>query len=198
MTNEQLVQYIIAGRARGVSDVALRTELTNTGWREADISEAFRVVGGNVPPTQSDVGFIRRLPRGRIGRLRYFLGGICVGLVAFVPMFILVAIWGVAGYIGANDGPSAIGGVLNVFMPILLFISIFVVAIPLTIMNIMLQIRRLHDLNMSGWFILVNFVPFINMLFSLYVLFMPGTATVNTYGPPPSSDKKFFDDILNR
>jgi len=49
----------------------------------------------------------------------------------------------------------------------------------------MLIIRRLHDLNKSGWFCLIALVPYINILFSIYVLFFKGTDGPNQYGEDP-------------
>jgi uncharacterized membrane protein YhaH (DUF805 family) len=47
-----------------------------------------------------------------------------------------------------------------------------------------LAIRRLHDLNSSGWFVLISFVPF-GQLLILWLMFKKGTDGVNDYGEPP-------------
>jgi uncharacterized membrane protein YhaH (DUF805 family) len=86
-----------------------------------------------------------------------------------------------------------------------------------------LQIRRLHDLNLTGWLLLINFLPLLflkNMLsvseltrpdiwyaianivslissiFSIYVSFWPGTNGPNMFGEKPSSGTSFLKDIL--
>ena len=51
--------------------------------------------------------------------------------------------------------------------------------------NIMISIRRLHDLNRSGWFILIFCIPYVDVLFGLYLLFFKGTNGYNKYGPDP-------------
>ena len=51
--------------------------------------------------------------------------------------------------------------------------------------NIMLIIRRLHDLNKSGYFALVVFVPVIGTIFSIWLFFAPGTIGYNQYGADP-------------
>ncbi len=43
-------------------------------------------------------------------------------------------------------------------------------------------IRRLHDRSMSGWWMLVLFVPIVNGLFSLFMCFAPGDVGPNKYG----------------
>lgn len=44
--------------------------------------------------------------------------------------------------------------------------------------------RRLHDSGRSGWFVLLLFVPLIN-LFCIALLCLPGTPGPNRYGPEP-------------
>lgn len=51
--------------------------------------------------------------------------------------------------------------------------------------NWMILIRRLHDLDKSGWWSLVYFIPYVNIIFSLYVLFFKGTEGPNRFGPDP-------------
>ena len=56
----------------------------------------------------------------------------------------------------------------------------------LTLINflpgIMITARRLHDLDMSGWMMLIFYIPIIGQLFMLYVIFVPGTNGHNSYG----------------
>ena len=47
-----------------------------------------------------------------------------------------------------------------------------------------LAIRRLHDLNASGWYVLLTFAPFGQFLI-LWLMFKKGTEGVNRYGEPP-------------
>lgn len=51
--------------------------------------------------------------------------------------------------------------------------------------GITLLIRRLHDLNRNGWLWLLIFVPFVNLLFLIYVFCFKGTVGPNEYGPDP-------------
>lgn len=45
-----------------------------------------------------------------------------------------------------------------------------------------LLVRRVHDLNLSGWFSLVFFIPIFGLL---YLLFAGGTNGANQYGEDP-------------
>jgi uncharacterized membrane protein YhaH (DUF805 family) len=44
--------------------------------------------------------------------------------------------------------------------------------------------RRLHDLNASGWWQLITFIPFGQLLVIAFIFFK-GTPGPNKYGPPP-------------
>ncbi|MDO4921763.1 MAG: zinc-ribbon domain-containing protein [Phascolarctobacterium sp.] len=48
--------------------------------------------------------------------------------------------------------------------------------------NCSLNIRRLHDLNLSGWWALLLGVPVLNGLLCLYLVFVKGTNGANNYG----------------
>ena len=61
----------------------------------------------------------------------------------------------------------------------------FFVSLPLSIGSFMVGIRRLHDLNRTGWFMLLVFIPIVNLLFAIYLLFFKGTEGYNNYGADP-------------
>lgn len=44
--------------------------------------------------------------------------------------------------------------------------------------------RRLHDVDKSGWLLLVGLIPLVGQLIVLYWCVIPGTATDNEFGPP--------------
>ena len=48
-----------------------------------------------------------------------------------------------------------------------------------------LSVRRLHDINENGWYVLLTFVPFCQF-FILWLMFKKGTPTTNKYGEPPT------------
>ena len=47
-----------------------------------------------------------------------------------------------------------------------------------------LSVRRLHDLNTSGWYVFLTFVPFCQF-FILWLMFKEGTEGPNKYGEEP-------------
>ena len=46
-------------------------------------------------------------------------------------------------------------------------------------------VRRLHDTNRSGFFLLISFIPFIGGLILLFFLIPEGTNGKNRFGPDP-------------
>ncbi|MDS4012838.1 MAG: DUF805 domain-containing protein [Candidatus Accumulibacter sp.] len=46
--------------------------------------------------------------------------------------------------------------------------------------------RRLHDTNRSGWWQLINFVPWVGPIVLLVLLALEGTDGDNRFGPPPA------------
>ena len=52
-------------------------------------------------------------------------------------------------------------------------------------MSITLGIRRFHDLDKSGWLVLLCLIPVVNFFVGLYMLFAKGTTGPNKYGPDP-------------
>ena len=57
--------------------------------------------------------------------------------------------------------------------------------LPFLISSYTLMIRRLHDLNLSGCFSLMNFVPLVNLGLTIYLFFAEGTRGANIYGADP-------------
>ena len=60
-----------------------------------------------------------------------------------------------------------------------------VILAPILLVLVIVIRRRLHDLNTTSWLILLVFVPLVNVLFGLFLLFAPGTKGPNKYGLPP-------------
>ena len=108
-------------------------------------------------------------PQGRVNRQRFWLGGLLLFLV-YIAAFIL---YGILSAIGS------LLGIAGIFL-------IIVVAVGFSIAAIMLQIKRAHDRNHSGWYILLTMIPFIGILFTIELLFFGGTAGANGYGMDPT------------
>lgn len=59
------------------------------------------------------------------------------------------------------------------------------VSLVMSILFLPFSVRRLHDLNRNGLFMLLVFVPIVNFFFGIYVGFFKGTEGPNQYGDDP-------------
>lgn len=55
--------------------------------------------------------------------------------------------------------------------------------------------RRLHDRNLSAWWLLIIFVPLVGQLVLLIICALPGTQGSNRFGPDPLQNN-FYPQIL--
>lgn len=76
--------------------------------------------------------------------------------------------------------------ILNSLMAILIIYSLYTI-IP----NITLSIRSLHDLNITGWGILLFMIPLVNVIMFVILLVIPGSDGKNKY-----DDNDDLDDLL--
>ena len=58
-----------------------------------------------------------------------------------------------------------------------------VVGLVLMVPHITVEVRRLHDINKSGWWILLKMIPLLNLIL-LYWLIKKGDPKINQFGPP--------------
>jgi len=75
-----------------------------------------------------------------------------------------------------------------VFMPVKTVLIVLMAA--LAVSNYFLCIRRLHDINISGLWLLLAFIPVLNIFFVLFLFFKKGTIGDNRYGPDPLASKR--------
>jgi uncharacterized membrane protein YhaH (DUF805 family) len=65
-------------------------------------------------------------------------------------------------------------------------LAIVGVAIVLAWPSACIYIKRWHDIGLSGWFAILNFVPGLGAVLWLVLGFIPGTTGNNEYGPNPA------------
>ncbi len=93
-------------------------------------------------------------PDGRFSRSQFAYYYFLSPIIIFTIYYVLGVVVGILGI------PPII-----ILVPCLLF-SAYVVSIA--------GIRRLHDLNRSGWYWLIIFVPVVNIVLMIRLLFEPG------------------------
>jgi len=58
---------------------------------------------------------------------------------------------------------------------------IYILAISLPVLGA--QVRRLHDIGMSGWWMLINFIPYIGIIVIFIMDLLPSNPSGEKYGP---------------
>ncbi|WP_312185486.1 DUF805 domain-containing protein [Sphingobacterium sp.] len=85
---------------------------------------------------------------------------------------------------------SIVGGIFYAISSTLgglIFGIISLLSLALIIPGLAVTVRRLHDTNKSGWFILVSLIPFVGGLYLLYLEILEGDKGPNQYGPDPKA-----------
>jgi len=135
---------------------------------------------------------------GRLNRIRYFGYGLLAGLVWLISLVIVLLL--AFGGLSALDANN-LGGMWGALLLIIPFY------LALVWVQICLTVKRLHDLNKSGWWLVgamaVSFVAgaitgmgdimalvaialnVLLLVYGLWLLFWPGTVGDNQYGPDP-------------
>lgn len=119
--------------------------------------------------------------QGRIGRKTWWLGYV----LPLVGLSIVATVLDVAlGFVSLEDAQPVDGGVGFQTSGIGIF---GLVALVFTIWGGLAgQVKRWHDRDKSGWFVLVNFIPLVGAIWVLVeVGFLRGTAGPNRFGPDP-------------
>ena len=104
---------------------------------------------------------------GRARRMEYWmfqLGVVVAAVAILIVTGILGAISETLAYIG---GAAYVALALGAFVP-----------------SLAVGVRRLHDQDKSGWFMLLGLVPIANIVLLVF-MFLEGTKGTNQYGPDP-------------
>ncbi len=101
---------------------------------------------------------------GRLNRLRF------LGYDVIVTVFLLLL-------------KTFIENVDNTVTAILLLILVIISAVS----AFSICVRRLHDIELSGWFALLKLFPIITFILDLILIFKKGTDGPNEYGEDPLS-----------
>jgi uncharacterized membrane protein YhaH (DUF805 family) len=70
-------------------------------------------------------------------------------------------------------------------------ITLAAITLIFTIINsFALKVKRLHDVNCSGWCLLIFLLPIIGIIFEIYISFARGTKGKNKFGPESKRSSK--------
>jgi uncharacterized membrane protein YhaH (DUF805 family) len=104
-------------------------------------------------------------PYGRISRSQYWLKWA-------LPVFVIGVVLVLLGFTTIDD-PTVAATIIPIFDLIILWPGIAIL------------IKRSHDRDRSGWFILLFLVPLLNIWPLIELLFVRGTIGGNRFGPDP-------------
>lgn len=116
--------------------------------------------------------------QGRSRRKEYWMF-ILFQVIVYVVLGTLMAVFGAFTSDMSGDPSPMLWPFIGVF-------AIF--ALGVFIPSLAVQVRRLHDRDMSGWWILIGIIPIINYVGSIVLLVfycLDGTPGPNRYGPDP-------------
>lgn len=130
--------------------------------------------------------------QGRSRRSEYWWVALFNVIIAFVAVILLLTL-------GGLNPESGEMGPLGFLIIGLLGLYGLAVIIP----GIALFVRRLHDINQTGWIYLglfiAGFIPFIGLLASIaqiVIACIPGTVGPNKYGPDPKNPGAGSADVF--
>lgn len=118
---------------------------------------------------------------GRSGRQEYwmfFLFNVIVYTILGGFSFASFVQSRVAGGLGAPGTPLPVGGSIGLGLLGLFALATFIPSIAV-------QVRRFHDQDKSGWFILLGLIPYVGGIVLLIFMCLEGTRGPNRFGPDP-------------
>lgn len=102
---------------------------------------------------------------GRSRRMEYWMWVVFQFLIGIVFVILMVALGGAALMRGDMAGLMAMGGVL-----IILYLLYLLLSLVFLVPNLAVTIRRLHDTDRSGWWIMLFWGPYLLMIANTYMM----------------------------
>ncbi len=103
-------------------------------------------------------------------------------------------------------GLAIVGGILGAFTPSAtgemglgsgLILGLFgLYALAIFIPSLAVQVRRFHDQDKSGWFVLLGFIPYVGGIVVLVFMCLEGTKGKNRFGDDPKMSDN-VGDVFN-
>jgi len=113
--------------------------------------------------------------QGRINRIPFWIGILVLSAVIWGPLLLFGTM------LPPNVPPASYGPILEASAGLIALLWLFLVVFG----DFPICVKRLHDLNMSGWWILFKFIPLGNLLLVLMLGVVKGTSGPNRFGPDP-------------
>lgn len=108
--------------------------------------------------------------KGRARRMEYWMFQLFTQLILFaIAIFAIIQ--------GAPEHHST-------FVTIIGMLYIAIILVP----SLSVSVRRLHDVGISGWVLLIAVIPYLGGLVLLILFCVPGSKGPNKYGPDPMTE----------
>lgn len=129
--------------------------------------------------------------RGRAQRSEFWWFFLAQQIVIYVISIIVSIFTLFVSLLNLNEDDMELGLILIVVILCLIFLTLIIPAVTS-------GVRRLHDINCSGWWILLALIPYLGSIALLIMLAIPGTKGDNRFGPDPLADEnKNQDNKIN-
>jgi uncharacterized membrane protein YhaH (DUF805 family) len=119
--------------------------------------------------------------KGRARRSEYWYFALANAIISII-LIVLGTI------IGGIFGDPATGGIIGYGLFVLYTLATLIPALGVVV-------RRLHDVNKSGWFYFIALVPLVGSIWLLILFFTEGDRGTNQYGPDPKNEIEEINEI---
>jgi uncharacterized membrane protein YhaH (DUF805 family) len=179
---KKLISYELS---EGASGRVLIAKYIKKGFPKKSVENLINELDSKLKPVKDDMSLSNLLfsTKGRITRTTYWLFGLAYFILSLIAVFADFMILGGFGVLEQQTPPRFFG----IFTAILGLVGFYPALV--------IQIKRLHDRDRSGWFLLLNFVPFLNLWVGIEIAFLPGTIGQNQYGPDPRQHNRQREEI---
>ena len=114
---------------------------------------------------------------GRSRRSEYWLANLANTIIIFGFSIVVNILLAIAFAVNNNGEPS----VLFSFFSLIIGLYMCALFVP----GLALSVRRLHDTGRSGWFLLLNLIPYVGGIIIFVFMVLDSTPGPNQYGPNP-------------
>jgi uncharacterized membrane protein YhaH (DUF805 family) len=111
---------------------------------------------------------------GRSRRMEFWMFNLFVYIIAIGVM----VVFGLTYAMGLSETEM-----MTIMTPVFILYGLFCLAI--LVPGLAVTVRRLHDIDRSGWAILFGLIPLVGGIILLVFYCTPGTAGPNRFGPDP-------------
>jgi uncharacterized membrane protein YhaH (DUF805 family) len=119
---------------------------------------------------------------GRSRRKEYWMF-VLFQILLLVPVVLIASLLG-----GPSDNPSDPFASTGVLVLVVVYLLVFFIP------GLAVQVRRFHDQDKSGWFILLGFIPYVGSLIIFVFMCLEGTRGPNRFGPDPKDP--YSEDVF--